>query len=435
MPPTLLLLNAPSAAATLPNREGTATFGTLSTGFLYPPHTLATTAASCRDRGIDVSVLDAVATRLDIDTCIARLRHLPPDIIGVLSSWGTLDADRTAIAAIRRAFPHTPLIALGAGIRYSADELLIAGATHVLLGDPELALAEMLQQPLPSPGLLRVRDILPQAHNHAGLLRHPQQLPRPAWELVPWQKYGFLTVFGSRGCDERCKYCAYVVAHGHSYRPRPSAAVADEMLWLQQTYQPARIMLRDPVFAVDRTHTMQLLKMLRQADFHTPWECESRPEHFDTDMLKKMAATGCTVIKLGIESADPQQLASLGRVLSANEAAHYLAYTRRVVADASRFGIRTRAFVMVGLPGQTLAQVQVTADYLRQLQPTFVHARPYVAYPHIPLGPAQPDAATRKLLTPLQTVADERHAIAQRRPGILQRLRLRLVRLWLRQFA
>lgn len=435
MPPTLLLLNPPSLADMLANREGTATYGTLSTGFLYPPHTLATTAAACRAQGLQVSVLDAVAERLEIALCLERIRSQQPDVVGVFSSWGTLDADRAALTVLRRALPHTPLIALGTGIRYSADELLVAGATHVLLGDPELAVAELLQNPLPSPGLIRVRDILPEQHNHAGLIRYPERLPRPAWELTPWQSYGFLTVFGSRGCDDRCKYCAYVVAQGRAYRSRPAEDVAEEMIWLEQTFHPQRIMVRDPVFAVARTRTLRLLQTLRKADFHTPWECESRPEHFDTTLLRKMAATGCSVIKLGIESADPQLLTDIGRITDPREAAHYLAYSRRMVNEAHRYGIRTRAFVMVGLPGQTAAHTQTTAAYLRQLRPTFVHARPYVAYPRVPLGPAQTSAQIQTLLAPLLPVVEERQAAAQSRFPLLSRLRQRFLRLYLRFLA
>lgn len=435
MLPTLLLVNPPSRGENLANREGTAGYGTLSTGFLYPPHTLATIAAACREKGFPVTVLDAVAEKLEIDSFLARIRANRPDVVGVFSSWATLNADSAALTALHRAFPQTPLLTFGAGIRYSADELLVAGATHVLLGDPDLAVAALLQNPLPSPGLIRVRDILPSLHNHAGLIRFPARLPRPAWDLAPWQKYGFLTVFGSRGCDDRCKYCAYVVAHGHAYRPRPPKDVAAEMIWLEQSFHPYRIMIRDPVFAVDRARTLQLVQALRQANFHTPWECESRPEHFDTALLRKMAAAGCTVIKLGVESAHPQLLSDIGRITEPREAASYLAYIRRVVSEARRYGIRTRAFVMVGLPGQTDAHVQATAAYLRQLRPTFIHARPYVAYPRVPLGQAQTAAQIQALLPPLQAVVEEAQAAAQRKAHLWQRVRQRLLRFYLHHFA
>ena len=76
-------------------------------------------------------------------------------------------------------------MAVGAGARFCSEELLLGGASHVLLGDPELALPELVSKPLPSPGLVRARDLLPRLHNHAGLLKEPALLPRPAWMARP----------------------------------------------------------------------------------------------------------------------------------------------------------------------------------------------------------------------------------------------------------
>ena len=260
---------------------------------------------------------------------------------------------------------------------------------------------------------MRAQDLLPDIHNHAGLLRDVTALPRPAWDAVPWQRYGFLTVFTSRGCDDACKYCAYVTVQGRLYRPRPISEVVDEMVWLQETFRPRRIMARDPVFASDRARTIDMMRRLHARGFITPWECESRPEHFDPALLKEMAAAGCNVIKIGVESADPEHLTALGRIEHPHEAAPYLAYTRRVVAAAQRNGIAVRAFVMVGLPDQTQAQAETTAVYLRQLAPTYIHVRPYIPYPRVPLGDAPPAADLASLIAPLQTVADERAAAGQ----------------------
>ncbi|RME83669.1 MAG: radical SAM protein [Caldilineae bacterium] len=388
-------------------------------------------AAACREAGLNLPVLDAVGERIGLDETLSKIRSHQPPVVVVYCSWGTLESDCEAIGAIRRAFRTLPIIAVGAGIRFSCEELLLAGATHVLLGDPDLALARFLTLASPRPGIHRVRDLMPEAHNHAGLLRDPSLLPRPAWDTVPWQHYGFLTLFGARGCDDTCRYCAYITVQGRAYRPRPAQDVIDEMLWLARTYRPRRIMVRDPVFAHDRSRAMAIARGLAAVRFDTPWECESRPEHFDAALLRQMAKAGCTVIKLGIETADAELLVRLGRIANPAEARHYLAYTARVIADARRYGIITRAFVMVGLPGQTTESVEATAAYLRRVRPAYVHARPYVAYPRVPLGPAQTSDRTQALLPPLQAVADECQVRSTRPPSLQQRVRRRLTRLWL----
>ncbi|NOX62979.1 MAG: radical SAM protein [Chloroflexi bacterium] len=424
-----LLVNPPSPPEFIANREGTAGFGAQSTGFAYPPHTLAVIVSACRAAGFDAHVIDAVAEKLDMAAFIDRVRAAKPDIIGLFASWQTLDADKLALRALRNAFPHAPIIALGAGVRFNADEPLIAGASHILLGDPELAFPALISGPLPQPGIVRVRDLLPEQHNHAGLIRDPAALPRPAWDAVPWRNYGFLTLFGSRGCDDRCKYCAYATVQGRAFRERPAHDVVDEMLWLARTFGPRRILVRDPVFAAGWTRAMTIARDLAAAGFSTSWECESRPEHFDRALLKQLARGGCTVIKLGLETTDPELLTQIGRIEHPDDAAHYLAYVRKVVADARRYGIRTRVYTMVGLPGQTLEHVQATARYLRDLRPDFYHPRPYVAFPRLLLGSGQTPEQIQALLPPLQAIAEERQRAAQRSLGFLGRLRYRFRRL------
>ena len=403
----ILLLNPPSPPDVLANREGTASFGALSSGFLYPPHTLAVILATLSEAQHDAALIDAVGEDLSLGDVIARVRQSQPEALGVYASWGTLDADKAALAGLREAFPDTPIIALGTGARYHAQELLDAGASHILLGDPDLAFAKLLAGPLPEPGIIKANDLLPEDHNYAGLLRFPEKLPRPAWDAVPWQRYDFLTIFGSRGCDDHCGYCAYVRVQGRSRRPRPASDVAAEMLWLQQTFHPRRIMARDPVFAAERTWAMDVARTLLAGGFSTPWECESRPEHFDPALLKKLAQAGCTTIKIGVESGDAAELVRIGRVEDAAHAATYLAYIREVAAAARQVGINTRAYVMVGLPGQTMAEIQTTAAYIRALRPTFFHPRPYVAYPRVPLGPGLSEADIARLQKPLLEVAED----------------------------
>ncbi len=114
---SIVLLNPPSPADAFANREGTASFGALSGSFTYPPHTLATIAASCRNAGLDVIAIDAVAERFDQQSAIEIVRGVNPTLLGVYCSWGTLDADRDNLSALRSAFPRLPIVAIGTGVR------------------------------------------------------------------------------------------------------------------------------------------------------------------------------------------------------------------------------------------------------------------------------------------------------------------------------
>jgi dihydroflavonol-4-reductase len=122
------------------------------------------------------------------------------------------------------------------------------------------------------------------------------------------------------------------------------------------------------------------------------WACESRPEHFDRELICEMAAAGCATIKIGMERADPAFLARIGRLPAADAAEAYLAQVVRVSRWCEEAGVRCRVFVMAGLPGQGAADSAATVAALKRLAPSaIIHASAYRAYDGVALeGYGQP---------------------------------------------
>jgi len=158
------------------------------------------------------------------------------------------------------------------------------------------------------------------------------------------------------------------------------------MGWLAAQFHPPRLIFRDPVFARDREQVVALCRALREARFAVPWECESRPEHFDAPLLRSMKEAGCRVIKLGLETADAELLVALRRVPDELAARRYLAHTRDIVRVARRAGLTVRLFVMAGLPGQTEAAVRQTAQFVQKVKPNALHVMTFSAYAGLSFG-------------------------------------------------
>ena len=160
------------------------------------------------------------------------------------------------------------------------------------------------------------------------------------------------------------------------------ARTLSEWEWLAREVRPPYLLVRDPVFAADRARVVALCEGITARGIRLPWACESRPEHFDRDLLRLLKAAGCVTVKIGVESGDPDLLRAVGRLAAGQSAADYLEQARRVAADCARVGLRCRVFVMAGLPGQGAASQARTEAALRRLAPgTLIHATPYHAHP------------------------------------------------------
>lgn len=402
----ILFVIPPGFADVLAHHEATSGMGALDAavraageaGFLYPPHTVAACAASARAVSADTAVLDG-ARHTTPAALAAEVAAHPADVLAVLVSQGTAPADETFLRLLQRRplrSGRAPILLFGPSAHLSAEPWLSEGlADAALLGEPEAAFAEAavgvaggaLRGALPAAGLRPDRYLAallgPGEGSAAGrLLADLDALPFPAWDRVPWQPYGAVSLLSSRGCPAGCAYCAYTVAQGARVRAQSPERTVAELAWLAEAIQPPRIQVRDPVFAHDRARAAAICEGLLARGIRVSFNCESRPEHFDDDLLRLLRAAGCRRLKIGLESGDPDLLLRLGRAPDAAAAERSIAHVLRVARTCAAIGLRCQVFVMAGLPGQDAASLARTGAALRQLPPaTMITAKPYGAHP------------------------------------------------------
>ncbi|MBC7237454.1 MAG: methyltransferase domain-containing protein [Chloroflexi bacterium] len=381
--PRILLVVPPGLPGSVPNHEGAANLGGLAFGeggFRYPPHTVATVAATARAAGYALQVIDAPAQGhaggADIQECLIQVRAAQADLIGVFVSWATAEGDVAFLRALRREGDGTrpvPVIVFGAGVAHLRDRLL--AADHVLEGEPELAFVAAARRLLGGTNLpqrLTARSLGAEGYDEQGLLKDLDALPYPAWDLLPWRQYPYLTVLSSRGCTGTCRWCPYIVAQGRRFRACSPGRVIAELAHLVQTLAPPRIVFRDPAFAHDRARVVAICRgILRRPELapwrNLLWECESRPEHLDDGLLRLMSLAGCVGVKIGLETLDEGLLRGLGRLQPGWDARRYRDHLISLVASCQSYGIAPRLFAMTGLPGQTMAMIEEVGRLVAQM--------------------------------------------------------------------
>jgi len=351
--------------------------------FLYPPHTLATVAASLRQAGYQVRAVDGVVEEFTPDP--------EADTIGVFVSYATLAHDVAFVASLRKQVAAR-LIAFGPAMRFVADQILSAAPVDaVLVGEAEglfpAALRYLEDGEGFAPVLLTARTVQAAGYQPDGFLLDLDVVPFPAWDLMRPERYRLLTVLSSRGCPDGCAYCPYAAAQGHRFRARSVDNLLAELSWLQERFRPSRLVFRDPVFAHDRDRVVALCAGILDRPLHLRWECESRPEHFDRELLELVQRAGCQWVKIGLETTDAGLLQKLKRVQSLGEASAYLQQVAHVVQICDEIGLQCRLFVMGGLPGQDVAMAERTSAFVQRLHPTALNVKLCDHYPGIELEP------------------------------------------------
>jgi len=377
--PTILLVNPPSPAGVTANREGSAAMGVRSReGFYYPPQTLAYAIALFRIAKWHLPALDAVAKQMDAAKALQVTRQKQSDVIGIFTAAPFWQADFAWAAQLDR-----PYFFFGPALRYLLPALsAYPNRPPILLGDPLSGIvpaAEALLNGGRAPGLW-----LPDENDPPAPLpvRPLSSLPRPAWDGLPHERYPFLSLYGSRGCEDQCRWCPYRLGQGSHHDQRVPEVVAAELDWLSRTFHKPRHIFRDAVFAADRDWVNRFLEALTHYP-PVPWECESRPEHFYPKLLVRMHALGCQQVKIGLDSASGPLLARWGRLASPDEITLYLEKVRLNVMTCRQLRLICRVFVLIGLPGETEEDLQRTDDFLQTIAAPYISVKRFHHYPGV----------------------------------------------------
>ncbi|MFZ7126263.1 MAG: B12-binding domain-containing radical SAM protein [Desulfobacterales bacterium] len=201
--------------------------------------------------------------------------------------------------------------------------------------------------------------------------------PYPALDLQPHMAYAPLLT--SVGCPYSCEYCAASVLTPGRFLRSP-AAIESEVLHWHRTRGVRDFALYDDAFLVSpERHALPLLERLAGLPagirFHTPNALHIREISPRIALLLRQA--GFRTIRLGLETATGHRLDFKTNLDEFRQAAAAL---RSAGFTAPELG----AYLLVGLPGQSLDEIEMSARAARE-----AGIRPIPAYytpiPHTPL--------------------------------------------------
>jgi radical SAM superfamily enzyme YgiQ (UPF0313 family) len=346
----------------------------------YPPLGLLYVSAYLKREGHAVSLFDGTFSQLsDFRAALARRR---PPLVGLYANILTV---RAATLMIAEAHQAGATVILG-GPDPSADPetYLAAGADLVVLSEGEHTAAEIAGVFEATAGGERFRRSLPgiagitfldqgnRVNTPArGLIKNLDELPLPDREGIDLAPYldtwrlrhgrSSLTFVTSRGCPFHCTWCSKAV-FGDSLRKRSVSSVLAEVRQLKERYGVEQFWIADDVFSIDKRWTKTFCRELLRAGLATPFECETRVDVVDSELLELMAASGCFRIWYGAESGSDKVLREMKKGFDLDEIRQAVALTRRA-------GISIGMFLMIGYPNEKRADVVASARMLQQVEP------------------------------------------------------------------
>lgn len=181
-------------------------------------------------------------------------------------------------------------------------------------------------------------------------------------------------IITSRGCPASCRFCSSPLFWGSSLRFRSPRAIVDEIRYIRDRHGLIYFSFRDDTFTADRGRVIELCKLLLAEKVHIMWNCQSRVNAVDSEMLVWMRRAGCECVQYGIESGSGKVLKILGKRITTAQMERAACLTR----DA---GINLSIYLITGVPGETEADVQATIRLINRMRPHDGQVSPLAYYP------------------------------------------------------
>lgn len=349
----------------------------------WPPLDLLNCAAMLERDGVGVSLLDARATPIALETIRrAAERH---DQVFVTSSpidrWQCPNLDLAPFLQVTSQVDPGRLHVMGSHGTVAPEELLtMTKARAVIRGEPELAVQALCggKDPSEVPSVTYQRDGTITS-NPEGPPIDMTNLPLPAFHLLDLRNYRyeilgdrFVLLEATRGCHYRCHFCLLKM-YGKGYRKKDPEQVIQEVDYLVREMGAKAGYFIDLEFTAVREYVWDLCERLARARFPFKWACQTRADYVDTPLLKLMKEAGCRLIHFGVESGSARVMATTNKRITLEQIEEGIAETQRV-------GIDHLCFFMFGFPGETAEDMEATIAFAKRLNPTY--ASFHVASPY-----------------------------------------------------
>ncbi|MBS4026931.1 MAG: B12-binding domain-containing radical SAM protein [Clostridia bacterium] len=200
-----------------------------------------------------------------------------------------------------------------------------------------------------------------------------ENIPQSKKDLFHRRDHSNGVLFATRGCPEKCDFCALTIMYKNKYRKRPIKEVASEFA----SFKGKVIIFWDDNIAGDIRYAKELFKAIAPAK---KWWSSQAGIYAgkDEEFLELAAKSGCKQLFFGIESINQQSLNEVNK--KCNQVEEY----RSIIRKVHSYGISVQVGIIFGFDSDPKSVFQDTVDFLEEVgvqNATFNMLTPYPGTP------------------------------------------------------
>ncbi len=362
-----------------------------------PPLGIMYIAGYMESKGFHCDVLDCLVERYKINDLKEFIKNNKYDLIGITCMTNSaLDAFES-VKAIREVSPEAIIVLGGVHPTALPEQTVIEckSADLIITGEGEQTFVDIANCLSEGKDFHKVDGLAYWSKEENKVKYSPPRtpipdldsLPFPAYHKVKMEKYvphvtqyidlpNYPMVL-QRGCPYQCTYCDHGAVLGRKIRSLTVERAIENIQFLVKNYGAKGIYFLDSVFTVRRDFIMSLLKEIQKQDFKISFACNARADQLDYELLTELKKAGCWMIQIGIESGNIKSLELIKKASYSsafkpdpndpNGNPYLLNKYEQEIRNCQKLGIQVMASYILGLPGETVDDVETTISFAKKL--------------------------------------------------------------------
>ncbi|MCX5677931.1 MAG: radical SAM protein [Candidatus Omnitrophica bacterium] len=345
-------------------------------------------ASVLRNAGHDVTFLDCDKERLSLEGFADRLKGEVYDVIGFQLYTNGLYTARKQLEIARQRMKEALIIVGGPHATGDPHQTLafLKDADLAVLGEGENIIdkiAGLKRSDVKDTSVLANLSNIAYRNAAGAVCVNPirnigdlDSLPMPAWELMDPRRYPeaphgtfarsfpIAPIITSRGCPYSCTFCASFRIHGRKMRRRSSAAVLDEIEYLNKKFGVREFQIEDDNFTMGKEYAREVLSGIIERGLRVWISLPNgvRIDALDKELLQLMERAGCYSLAIGIESGSDRILKKLQKSLTTKEIEEKLNLVKKHTK------IRVTGFFLIGHPDETEDDIKKSIEFALRLK-------------------------------------------------------------------
>lgn len=318
-------------------------------------------------------IIDLSFIKLSVEELLKRIEEEKPFLIGISVYTENIDMVLSTVKMIRQTFPNVKIL-LGGPHPSMAPEDGISSeyVDFIIRKEGEGVILELAEAITTDQKLIKYEDIQGLVFKQDNkVVSNPLRkaisdldlLPVSKRELIGIDKYNVLVCIStSRGCPGKCIYCSATALSGATYRTRDIDNVFLEITMLKTLLKnnPLNVYIVDDTFTAFPERVLRFTYLVKKYDPNIIWQCESRVDVMNEELLDEMASAKCVAIQYGIESGSQKVLDGIHKGINLEHAIRIIdySYQKNIIPVLS---------FMLGHHCDTKETMQETVDFIKKL--------------------------------------------------------------------